>query len=128
MRASFKYFLFCLLFCSFQSCLDLRNCAEKVEGKYYCENISGAENYLKLNADGTFSHSFKSNNIELVDSGTWQISAKSNCIIEFSNWKTFNLDGTEFIELGNGLLWISGNKLDIGPDGSSPRSFIKLNN
>ena len=109
----------------FQSCLDLRTCNKNLDGEYVCKNNPEAENYLVLRDNGTFLHYYKENNLEFTDTGTWKKSSSGYCTIEFSNWKTFNESGKDYKELGNGILWISGQYLDIGPDGESSVSFIR---
>ena len=108
------------------SCLNLRTCDQNLIGKYVCYNIPNAENYLLLKDDGTFIHYFKEGNTEIKDEGTWQMSNKGHCIIEFSNWKTFNQDGLKYSNQYNGLLWINYEFLDNGPDGKTVSSFEKL--
>jgi hypothetical protein len=108
-----------------QSCFDLRNSPENLSGKYICENNQKAENYLLLNDDGTFLHYYKENDKTFEDKGTWKKSDNGYYEIEFSNWKNFNEAGKNFEEFGNGILWISGSNLDIGPDGESSTSFRK---
>jgi hypothetical protein len=107
----------------FQSCLDLRTCSENLTGKYICENNQKAENYLLINDDGTFLHYYKENGKTFEDKGTWKKSDNGYCEIEFSNWKNFNELGENYVQFGNGILWISGENLDIGPDGESSTSF-----
>lgn len=123
----FKVFAFLFVITTILSCLDLRNCNKSSVGKYICENNPKAENYLVLNSNGTFTHYYKEGEVELIDNGTWEKSKDGNCIIELSNWKTFNESGLNYSELANGLLWISYEYLDIGPDGENSNSFKKLN-
>ncbi|MEC7262700.1 MAG: hypothetical protein VXW38_03100 [Bacteroidota bacterium] len=106
-------------------CLDLRTCQNDIFGKYVCYNDSGAVNYLLLKDDGSFLHYYKKNQTILTDSGRFKRSKKNNCILELSNWKSFNEKGESFDNFINGLLWIDGKYLDIGPDGNSNTSFKK---
>lgn len=109
----------------FQSCLDLRTCSENLSGKYICENNKKAENYLLLNENGTFLHYYKQNDKTFEDKGIWKKSKNGYCEIEFSNWKNFNELGENYHDFANGILWISGDYLDNGPDGESSTSFKK---
>ncbi|MDN3676333.1 hypothetical protein QWY90_03295 [Flavobacterium paronense] len=113
---------------SFQSCLDLRTCSEDLAGKYICDKNPKAENYLQINEDGSFMHYYNENGKSFEDKGTWKKSDNGYCEIELSNWKNFNELGENYEEFGNGILWISGKNLNIGPDGESSTSFKKSKN
>lgn len=108
-----------------QSCLDLRSCNFKVEGRYYINNNESITNYLDLNKDGTFQHFYKKGEVELSHLGKWKKNEKGYCRIELDNWKTYNEDGENFKELASSFLFINGKYLDIGPDGESSTSFRK---
>jgi hypothetical protein len=121
-------FLALVLLFILQGCLDLRPCPKKkldIVARYYSYNNARALNWLDLKKDGTFSHYYKEDTIQLSHHGTWNQSKKNGCLIEFDSWKTFNEDGKNYQKYGNGLLWISYNYLDIGPDGESSTSFEK---
>lgn len=127
-RLNHKFYLFIIGFVLSLlavSCLNLRSCNKDVIGRYYCYNNEKATNYLDLNKDGTFFHFYKEGDLELSHSGTWQKSDNGYCQIEFSEWNSYNRQGLNFKEYGNGILFINGDYLDISPDGESSTSFIK---
>lgn len=124
-----RIFLF-LYTCSFAlmvaSCLDIRECRENILGKYYCHNDPDASNYLELLDNGTFIQVYKKQKIEVSDTGNWMHSNNSYCQILLSSWKNFNeKGGIDFEEFGNGILFVDGDYLNMGPDGVSSTSFKK---
>ena len=121
-----KILLIFILPLTLQGCLNLRSCSDEISGKFICENNPNASNYLQLNTDGTFLHYYQENSLTLTHEGTWKKSDDGHCILEFSEWKNYNNGGENFEEFGNGLLWINGEHLDIGPDGESSTSFVKV--
>jgi len=120
-----KYFLMLLLGCIIQGCLDLRNCSSDIKGRYYCYNNEKAINWLDIKKDGTFSHYYKEDTLNFSHHGTWKMREKSNCVIEFDSWKSFNEDGKNYEKYGSNFLYKSSNYLDISSDGSSSTSFEK---
>ena len=110
------------------SCLNLQPCNKDIIGKYSCNNIDDAENYLEIKKDGTFYHYFKKDTVMLDNMGVWEWTKKGYCIIELKKWKSFNLDGLNYENYGNKFLHINRNYLDMGPDGESNTSFKKENN
>ncbi len=107
------------------SCLDLRTCSHEIFGKYFCHNNPDAINFLFLKEDGSFLHYYQDEQTTLTDTGEWRRSDKNNCVLELSNWKSFNEKGQNFEQFISGLLWIDGQYLDMGPDGQSNTSFLK---
>ena len=108
----------------FQSCLNLRPCNEDFAHRYICENNSMAINYLHINPDGTFVHTYQEGDIMLTNSGTWEKNKDGYCYIELSDWKSYNEKGLNYEEYNNGILFINGDYLDMSPDGESSTSFI----
>ncbi len=78
-----------------------------------------------LKEDGSFLHYYQDEQTTLTDTGEWRRSDKNNCVLELSNWKSFNEKGQNFEQFISGLLWIDGQYLDMGPDGQSNTSFLK---
>lgn len=107
------------------SCLDLRTCPENIFGKYYCNNSPDAINSLMLHEDGTYLHVYQQDDVILTCNGEWKRTDKSGCVIELTDWKSFNEDGEEYKEFMRGLLFLNGDYLDISPDGESATSFKK---
>ncbi|MBG42990.1 MAG: hypothetical protein CL530_03380 [Aequorivita sp.] len=114
-----------IIFFTFQSCLNLRQCNEVFAHRYLCKNNSNAINYLDINADGTFLHIYEEGDVKLKNSGTWEKNEDGYCYIELSDWKTFNEKGLNYEDYNNGILYINGDYLDMSPDGNSSTSFIK---
>lgn len=102
-----------------------RSCNWELSGRYYCYNIKNSKSYIDLHKDGTFQHYFKIEDIELSHIGTWEKTEDGYCKIKLSEWNTYNRDGLDFIEMGNGILYINGDYLDMSPDGQSSSSFQK---
>lgn len=125
MRNSAVFLLGLTFFVLNQGCLDLSECPEAVTGKYVCHNDTNATNYLELNVDGSFLHYYSKGNKIITDKGNWNRSENGFCQIEFSNWKSFNELGLDFQNSGNGILFVKGESLDVGPDGESSTSFKK---
>jgi len=110
---------------SFKSCINLNSCNKDFFGRYYCNNIEGFTNYLDLNNDGSFSHYFKNDTIEITNFGQWEKTNDGYCTIELRKWKTFNQDGVNYEIYNNKFLYINRDYLDMGPDGESSTSFKK---
>jgi hypothetical protein len=121
-RLIFSSFLILFIF---NSCFDLSSCNSDISGKYFCYNDKEAINFIDINENGTFFHSYKKGTIELISKGTWEKSIDGYCYIELSEWKNFNEEGKKFKEFGNGILYIDGDFLNISPDGESSTSFSK---
>ncbi len=128
MKIRLILFLNILLVLTLQGCLDLRECPKDVVGKYKCSNDNNASNYLTLKSDGTFEHSYEKNDLVLIDKGTWNISDDNNCVLELSNWKTYNEDGADYSAYANGILFLGYEYLDMTPDGYNSNSFKKVDN
>lgn len=122
-----KYILILFIGFLLEGCLDLRNCDSESKGRYYCYNNEKAINWLDIKKDGTFSHYYKEDTFQLSHHGKWKMREKSNCVIEFDSWKSFNEDGKNYEKYGSNFLYKSSNYLDIGPDGESSTSFEKSN-
>lgn len=108
-----------------KSCMKLNSCNKDFLGRYYCNNFEGFTNYLDLNNDGSFSHYFKNDTIEITNFGQWEKIDDGYCTIKMRKWKTFNQDGINYEIYNNKYLYINGKYLDIGPDGESSTSFKK---
>lgn len=110
---------------TFQSCLNLRTCNEDIAHRYVCENNSNAINYIDINSNGTFIHTYEEGDVKLTNSGTWEKNKDGYCYLELSDWKTYNEKGLNYEDYNNGILYINGDYLDMSPDGDSSTSFIR---
>ena len=106
-------------------CINLSKCDSNVIGKYYCYNHNDAINYIEFHENGDFEHVFEKGKYRLIDKGKWELSKNGYCQILLNNWKNFNEKGENYEELGNGILFINDNSLDMTPDGPSSTSFEK---
>lgn len=108
----------------FQSCLNLQPCSQNITHRYICKNNSEAVNYLDINTDGTFVHTYLEGDVILTNHVTWQKNKEGHCYIELSEWKSYNEKGLNYEDYDNGILFINGDYLDMSPDGESSTSFV----
>lgn len=94
-------------------------------GKYFNYSHENATNYIEFENDGTFTHYYKKDSIELTHKGRWEMSKNDLCKIELREFKNFNELGEHYEDYGLYLLFINGEYLDNGLDGNTESSFKK---